>query len=122
MVDDIVTELRSDFAEFEALLLDGEALEPLKDAIAIYHEIAGDPSTTNRDREVARNVLNAHARKFLSEADTLFGDPRAADYRFHEYWANMAMQFVELQTEYEDEIRQQLVEFLVTWSRLVPIK
>lgn len=122
MEENLVTELRSEFAKFESSLTDAGALDALKDAIAIYHEIIADLSISAHGRVVARNVLNAYARIFLSEANNLANDPRRADHKFNDYWANMEMQFVELHTEYEDEIRERLVEFLVMWSKLVPMK
>ncbi len=119
---DELTALRREFAEFENLLGRGDALGILKDAIFSYQDIVGDGASDERKNEIAKNILNAYARKFISEAQKVKSDPRRFEHTFHEYWANMTSQFLEVETDCNEEARASLLHFLVNWSMTVPFK
>jgi hypothetical protein len=114
--------LRREFAEFEDLLGRGDALGILKDAIYSYQDISCDDALGEREKKIANNILNAYAQKFISEAQKIKSDTRRFEHAFHEYWANMTSQFLEVETDCNQDARESLLHFLVNWSMSIPFK
>lgn len=123
MPEDNLEDLRCEFSEFELSLGKSDVLDILKKAISSYQEIANDDlGSSERDKKIANNILNSYARKFISEARKIKSDPRGYEHTFHEYWANLTAQFLGVEPDLDQEIRDILQQFLVNWSVTVPFK